>query len=830
MNLVMYQTMNSLTANLSRDRILTVMLLISLLAFALRVHRLDDKNIWWDEGSSAWQATQDLATITLYQARDQHPPLYYWALHLWSRATGHTTFALRLLSAMFGTLCIPVTYVLGRSLAGQQVGLLGALFVALARFHLWWSQEIKMYALVSFLSMLSTYLVVVILRQAGVLAETRRGEASRRADSFPSETSIRLASPLPPVLWVAYVVVTTLALYAHYLALPIVISQNLFLLIVLVARVKRRELRRALFVRWSLSQLTLVALFASWFLLHRQQSASWSSAPALTPSFVLRLVATLLSLGRSTHLERYTWVVLALWLPLLMALIPLLKLKERRWGGLLLWLCLLAPPALIYLLSLPRQGFLYEAKIAPRFFLVSLIPYSILLAWSLVLVGRRFVWAGLLGVTLVVVSSTAFLGDYYASRYLRDDYETLARTIHAYAQPGEAILLDTDAEWPVFEYYYTGSLPRHDIPAGEDITPESARSRLEPIWDQHDGLWVVFTSDTLVRDPRHFVEAWLDQHGQAVFDQRFADRRLVFYARTRRPLTVVDWDGFAIQHPLAEQVNNGMSLVGYDQALHEVRTGDTLRLVTYWRLQHVDPSPPARSVQALLLDESGQPVARADPSSSADAAWQNNNEDQTLRAQHDLDISSSVPAGMYDVCLRISRESDDSDATEMCISTVRVVHTAMSLPAEIEAIQHPVSQNLENVIRFLGYDLAAGPYRPGQAVKLTLYWQAVQKMNTDYIVFVHLLGSEFNSETGNFLWGQVDRVPVDGTYPTTAWAVGETIADAYGMPIQPDAPPGRYHIEIGVYEPITGQRLAVLDERGQPVEDRILLQAVEVLR
>ncbi|MFQ5595177.1 MAG: hypothetical protein ACE5HA_13605 [Anaerolineae bacterium] len=64
-------------ADLTRTWVLVLMLVVSCLAFALRVHRLEDKNIWWDEGSSAWQATQDLATITLYQARDQHPPLYY---------------------------------------------------------------------------------------------------------------------------------------------------------------------------------------------------------------------------------------------------------------------------------------------------------------------------------------------------------------------------------------------------------------------------------------------------------------------------------------------------------------------------------------------------------------------------------------------------------------------------------------------------------------------------------------------------------------------------------------------------------------------------------
>lgn len=798
---------------------------ITLLAFALRVHRLEDKNVWWDEGASTWLAPQDLATITFYQARDQHPPLFYWTLHLWNSLTGHTTFTLRFLSVISGTLCVPLAYLLGRSLAQRQVGFLAALFVAMSRFHICWSQEIKMYAMVSFLSMASTYLVVLILRQAGVL-HSHPSELSDGNHSYPARRIIQAT----PFLWIAYVIVTSLALYAHYLTLPIVFSQNLFIAIVIVLGIQNRELRRSLFVKWSLSQLTIASLFALWFFLHQQHSASWSPSPAVDFPFFLRLVATLLSLGTSIHLERYTWLVLALWLPLLVGLIPLLRLKQQRWGGLLLWLCLVVPPILIYLLCLPRQGFLYEAKTAPRFFLISVVPYSILLAWSLVLIGRRFIWGGLLGVALVLVSSTVSLCDYYASRYLHDDYQTLARTIQACARPNEAILLDTDREWPVFEYYYSGSLPRHNVPAGEEITSEKAQRRLEPVWAQYDGLWVVFTSDTLVRDPGHAIENWLEQHGQMVFDQRCGSRRLVLYAKSPRHLTVVGWDGFAIQHPLAMQVDEDISLVGYDQALREVRTGDTLYLVTYWHIGSVDPSASGLRVEAMLVNREGIPVSRAAHSWGEDGTWLIRNEDATLRAQHDLDISSTVPGGKYDVCLAISQDSIGVSETKICLSTVHVVRTVVSPPVETETIQYPASKSLGGAVRFLGYDLAAETYRPDEVVEITLYWQALRKMDISYVVFVHLLGSEANPATGNFLWGQVDRVPVDGTYPTTAWATGETIADSYYVPIQPDAPPGVYQIEIGLYEPITDKRLAVLDEEGQHVEDRILLQEIEIVR
>lgn len=48
-----------------------------LLAFALRVWGLDDRNIWWDEGLATWAARLPVAAILNWTAHDVHPPLYF---------------------------------------------------------------------------------------------------------------------------------------------------------------------------------------------------------------------------------------------------------------------------------------------------------------------------------------------------------------------------------------------------------------------------------------------------------------------------------------------------------------------------------------------------------------------------------------------------------------------------------------------------------------------------------------------------------------------------------------------------------------------------------
>jgi hypothetical protein len=47
------------------------------------------------------------------------------------------------------------------------------------------------------------------------------------------------------------------------------------------------------------------------------------------------------------------------------------------------------------------------------------------------------------------------------------------------------------------------------------------------------------------------------------------------------------------------------------------------------------------------------------------------------------------------------------------------------------------------------------------------------------------------------------------------WPPGEVVADNYGLPIHPATPPGKYRVEVGMYDPETGQRLATGEGEGQ---------------
>jgi mannosyltransferase len=92
------------------------------------------------------------------------PPLYYALAWVWTQVTGTGEWGLRSLSALAGVATVPVAYLLGCELRGRRSGLMAAALVAVNPMLLWYSQEARAYALLSFLCALSLLYCVRALR------------------------------------------------------------------------------------------------------------------------------------------------------------------------------------------------------------------------------------------------------------------------------------------------------------------------------------------------------------------------------------------------------------------------------------------------------------------------------------------------------------------------------------------------------------------------------------------------------------------------------------------------------------------------------------------
>lgn len=124
--------------------------------------------------------------------------------------------------------------------------------------------------------------------------------------------------------------------------------------------------------------------------------------------------------------------------------------------------------------------------------------------------------------------------------------------------------------------------------------------------------------------------------------------------------------------------------------------------------------------------------------------------------------------------------------------------------------------------RLAGYTLH-GPSAASPALTLALYWQPLEQTAVDYKVFVHLTAPHLAPD-GTPIWAQDDRAP-----GTITWEVGTLLRDPYTL--LADAAegllPGEYTLEIGVYDPATGERVPILGPGGESLGDSLPLATVQ---
>lgn len=135
--------------------------LILLIGLILRVINLN-QSLWWDEAINVFYAKSSdfWYFITTYPIGDFHPPGYFFLIWIWGRLFDFSESIIRIPSVIFGILTIDITFLIGRELFSRKIGLWGALFLALAPLHIYYSQEARMYAFAAFAVTISSYFLL----------------------------------------------------------------------------------------------------------------------------------------------------------------------------------------------------------------------------------------------------------------------------------------------------------------------------------------------------------------------------------------------------------------------------------------------------------------------------------------------------------------------------------------------------------------------------------------------------------------------------------------------------------------------------------------------
>ncbi|MCL4465132.1 MAG: glycosyltransferase family 39 protein [Chloroflexi bacterium] len=285
--------------------------------------------------------------------------------------------------------------------------------------------------------------------------------------------------------------------------------------------------------------------------------------------------------------------------------------------------------------------------------------------------------------------------------------------------------------------------------------------------------------------------------------------------RRKEPLPASE---LPIRHRMEEPLAGGIGLLGYDQRPDTLRPGDKLFATLFWQAAQA----PDRDYEALLQvvgedgrawqEAAGVPVDGTYPTSRWSAG-------EVVRDERELTIGGRLPPGKYQLHALL-REGRSGAPASAAVALGTFTLDGRERRFESPPVGHIRRAELGEVAGLLGCDLATDRLVAGQKVDLTLYWQARDETDVSYKVFVHLLDAD------NKIWGQQDAIPGNGSLPTTSWLSGEVITDHYQFALDPAAPPGRYLLEVGMYDPATGKRVPVRNEEG----DRVPLAEVDVTR
>ncbi|MBV8085082.1 MAG: glycosyltransferase family 39 protein [Chloroflexi bacterium] len=720
---------------------------LTLLAAVLRLHTLADANPWFDEGFTAWLASFDVPGMLLRTASDTHPPLSYLLYQGWQAPAGRSIYALRYLSVVFGVLSVPLCAAAARRLGGRFAGFAAAGLLAVSRFHIWWSQQIRMYALVALLCALSIYLVLRAL------------EAHKRSGWLVAAAGLA----------------NLLALYTLYFSAVLVALESALVLLTAVAHRRGRLLGV-----WAGVHLAALALLAPWLVYFRQHAIQFPpSGETLTFGQFASASWSELTLGIDTNVSAY--------LPLLAGLaalaLVLLALAGRRRPVQALWLAAVAgglPLAAYGVTRLP--GLFFSAAYQTRYDLPALPALVVLLAFGASLLPS---WTKLAPLAVYAGVAVFVLPPFYADRHRTDDYQSLARFVQAYERPGDVLLFDPDKNFHLFLLDYGGSLPWEAFPLNQPVDAAYANQQFSRWTAEYQAIWLVQESGGHDAGAAQPVKDWLRSHLQETLQLTVGDRLLALYQPATASARTVN-AGFKPEF-MANDVQ-------FDQPLNDVRPGDLLELAVYGaqlpsavRFGGASYStlPLAPPITVVAASRAPSPAQGAAPTSGAIGV-------PPGAAYFSIPVSPAVPSGQQPI------EAVYADGRSKAFSSVYVEpHAAAASGAVEPELRTHLGARFGTLTELTSYELALDN---GQ-LTVKLQWRDLAPFSANYTVFVHLL------DASGKVVAQQDSQPVDGARPTIQWQPGQVIDDQYVL----DQPQEAQQLELGLYLQATGERLELAD-------------------
>jgi 4-amino-4-deoxy-L-arabinose transferase-like glycosyltransferase len=463
-----------------------LMLAILLGAWAWRLAGITSQSLWRDEVDSLRFATRPLSqALGAFTRPGENGPLYYLLLRPWLDAAGRSEFALRFPSILLGVLAVALIYPWGRYLYGRKMGawggLLAALLLAVNPYHVWYSQEARMYALI----------VVIILLSLWTFKE-----------------GVERGGWRPWALWYVF---TSLGFYIHVLAVLALPLQALWMLLIPTWR-RRWPQVLAAFALLILPYLPLIGW--QWTLL---TDINFRTGHPFYPFG--KFFATLFTVQIQGLLSASKWS-LAPPIFLLMGAFLLPPVRKKRLAMLSSWWLL--PPLLFFLITLITPLF------TDRYMIWTLPALVLLLAWGAVQIARQNRWIAA-AVVLILVGFQAHQGWRQMTTPIKPDLRAAAAYVAPRRGADELTLFLMPYIQYTYRYYDPGEYPRAEAPyANREPDASQIPQHLSELTTGYRGVWLV-ESEADFYDRNGLIHAWLDENASLVDEAHFTRADVYHY-------------------------------------------------------------------------------------------------------------------------------------------------------------------------------------------------------------------------------------------------------------------------------------------------------------
>lgn len=537
-----------------------IVLFLTTLGAGLRFYDIGSKGLWLDEAFSVWLGWQTLPDMIAWLLKvDQHPPLYYALLHIWM-SFGDNAVVVRSLSALFGTLTLPVFFALGKKLGDRRLGLIAALLLSISPFHVRFAQEARMYTTLTLNACIALLCFFHLLTDKRANTEkmgqqissfirnleksfrrrkpTREKEAEdfqrdyRKLDGWVTTPTQRRWLPIRTIstdlAWVGYIIFSTATMFSHNTAILFPLTLNLFTISFLIYQklkggneISNSRLAPPSAKNWLFAQLGVILLWSPWLAAFIIQATGvygefWIPSPTLDSVKNTLITFLIWSLPGKISWDEIIWVIYGL--IFLLGIIYYIRKKARI---ILLLTLFLVPPLVELLVSIKRPIF-YD-----RTLIWITLPLFLIIASGIL--QLRFT-PYIMAACIFIVSINSLSLQNYFTNFQKEQWNVAARSVAESVSKDDILIFNATWVQIPFDFYFryfNRDVEERGAPVDlfdrgilEPKMTLQDLPRLQSLIRGRDRVWLIY-SHNWYTDPQNIIPTALNQELELVEVKRY---------------------------------------------------------------------------------------------------------------------------------------------------------------------------------------------------------------------------------------------------------------------------------------------------------------------